>query len=142
MRLGAQRTLIAILLGSTLATFALTGCSSSGGGSGAALFQGDSAAVKLVKDGSVKACPNATLGQMADAFMSNPRWRDFTSTTGGTVVELQGEISYQNLPATAVMQFTVTTSTGNFEIAYLGINDTSENKLVIAALLNKMCAAV
>jgi hypothetical protein len=76
---------------------------------------------------------------MADAFMSNPSWRAFTSLSGSKVVELSGGISYSSLPATAVIQFEVFGST--FEISYLGINDIDQNKLVLSALLTKMCDA-
>ena len=48
----------------------------------------ESSNVLSVKDASISSCPSATLGQMADAFMTNPSWRDFPSTSGGTVVEL------------------------------------------------------
>jgi hypothetical protein len=88
----------------------------------------------------VQACPFSTLGEMAEAFMSNPSWSDFTSNTGTAVVELTGQISYSGLPATAVIQFEVFGST--FETSYLGINGIDQNKLVLSALLSKMCDAV
>ena len=95
--------------------------------------------VDLVKNGNVQACSTATLGQMADAFMSNPSWREFTSVSGGTVVELTGEISYQGMPATAKIQFEVTG--GTFKAVYLGINDVDQNLFTLSGLLDKMCAA-
>ncbi len=99
----------------------------------------ESANVLSVKDASISACPTATLGEMADAFMTNPSWRDFPSTTGGTVVELTGEISYDGYPADALIQFDL--SGGSFEAVYLGINDVDQSLLVLSALLNKMCDA-
>ena len=92
-----------------------------------------------VKDASISSCPSATLGQMADAFMTNPSWRDFPSTSGGTVVELTGEISYDGFPADALIQFDL--SGGSFEAVYLGINNVDQSLLVLSALLNKMCDA-
>ena len=65
------------------------------------LFQ-DSANVSSVKDAYLNSCPTATLGEMADAFMSGPSWTDFPSDSGGTVVELTGEISYEGYPSTAL----------------------------------------
>lgn len=96
--------------------------------------------INLVKTGSIKACPYSTLGDMADAFFENPKWREFESDSGITVVELTGELSYSGLPATALIQFEVFGST--FETSYLGINDVDQNRLVLAGLLSKMCEAV
>jgi hypothetical protein len=96
--------------------------------------------VSSVKDASLSSCPLATLGQMADAFMTNPSWSDFPSTSGGTVVELKGEISYDGYPAEALIQFDL--SGGSFEAVYLGINGVDQNRLVLSALLTKMCNSV
>jgi pimeloyl-ACP methyl ester carboxylesterase len=67
-------------------------------------FLGDSANVSSVKDAYLSSCPNATLGQMADAFMANPSWSDFTSTSGGTVVELTGGITFDSADVDALIQ--------------------------------------
>ena len=99
----------------------------------------DSANVLSVKDANLSSCPSATLGEMADAFMSNPSWRDFPSTSGSTVVELSGEITYDGYPADAIIQFDL--SGGSFEAVYLGINSVDQNLLVLSALLTKMCNA-
>ena len=107
--------------------------------SGIADLLGDSYNVSFVKDSYVEACPTATLGEMADAFMSSPRWRDFESTSGTTIVELTGGISYDGLPAEALIQFEI--SGGSFEAVYLGINDLDQSLLVLSALLGKMCDA-
>lgn len=107
--------------------------------SGIADLLGDSYNVSFVKDSYVEACPTATLGEMADAFMSSPQWRDFESTSGNTIVELTGGISYDGLPAEALIQFEI--SGGSFEAVYLGINDLDQSLLVLSALLGKMCDA-
>lgn len=121
----------------------LAGCSSSSSSDASDVssdlldYFTESANVSSVKDGSIGSCPSATLGQMADAFMTNPSWRDFPSTSGGTVVELTGEISYDGFPAEALIQFDL--SGGSFEAVYLGINNVDQSRLVLSALLNKMC---
>jgi ABC-type Fe3+-hydroxamate transport system substrate-binding protein len=99
----------------------------------------NSANVLTVKDSYVQACSTATLGEMADAFMSDPQWRDFQGTSGKTIVELSGGISYDGMPADALIQFEI--SGGSFEAVYLGINSVDQNMFVLSALLNKMCAA-
>jgi uncharacterized lipoprotein NlpE involved in copper resistance len=121
----------------------LAGCSSSSDSSDVSSelldYFTESANVSSVKDASLSSCPSATLGQMAEAFMSNPSWRDFPSTSGGTVVELTGEISYDGYPADALIQFDL--SGGSFEAVYLGINDVDQSMLMLSSLLNKMCDA-
>jgi hypothetical protein len=99
----------------------------------------DSANVSSVKDAYLNSCPTATLGEMADAFMSGPSWTDFPSDSGGTVVELTGEISYDGYPSTALIQFDL--SGGSFEASYLGINDVDQSLITLNVLLNKMCEA-
>jgi hypothetical protein len=121
----------------------LAGCSSSSDSSDTSSdlldYVTESANVSSVKDASLSSCPSATLGQMADAFMTNPSWRDFPSTSGGTVVELTGEISYDGLPADALIQFDL--SGGSFEAVYLGINNVDQSMLMLSSLLTKMCDA-
>ena len=123
----------------------LAGCSSSSSSDSSYVssdlldYFTESANVSSVKDANLSSCPSATLGEMADAFMTNPSWRDFPSTTGGTVVELTGEISYDGYPADALIQFDL--SGGSFEAVYLGINGVDQNRLVLSALLTKMCNA-
>jgi len=99
----------------------------------------DSINVSSVKDASLSSCPSATLGEMADAFMSNASWTDFPSSTGTTIVELTGGISYDGYPSDALIQFDL--SGGSFEAAYLGINGVDQTLLVLSALLGKMCDA-
>jgi hypothetical protein len=115
----------------------ITGCSDSGNGVDIAVF--DSAEIKAVKNGTLGVCPSATVGQMADSFLSNPKWRDFTSTSGDKVVELTGGFSYDGKPVTALIQFPFDGL--SFEAAYLGINGIDQSILVLSALLRKMCSA-
>jgi hypothetical protein len=123
----------------------LAGCSSSSSSDSSDVssdlleYFTDSANVSSVKDASLSSCPSATLGQMAEAFMTSPSWRDFPSTSGGTVVELTGEISYDGLPADALIQFDL--SGGSFEAVYLGINNVDQSMLMLSSLLTKMCDA-
>lgn len=101
----------------------------------------DSEAIRTVKDGIIKACPLSTIEEMADSFLTNPQWSEFTSTTGNTVVELEGGLIYDNLPTQAVIQFTVIPSVGSFEAEYLEIGGAPQSLLVMSALFNKMCSA-
>ena len=138
-----------ILVVSITAMLALTACSSSDSAESPTfdldfsdIVPFDSQAVSLVKDGTVKACPQGTLGEMASAFLSNPEWSDFESTTGSTVVELTGGMTYDGMPVTALMQFDTSVALGTFEVAYLEIGSVPQNLLVTSALLTKMCEAL
>lgn len=117
----------------------LTSCSSDDSTAAFDFSLLESTEIKSVKNGTIQACPSSTLGEMADAFLSSPKWRDFDSVSGGKVVELTGGFSYDGSSATALIQFNITG--GSFEAAYLGINGIDQNLLMLSALLNKMCEA-
>jgi major membrane immunogen (membrane-anchored lipoprotein) len=141
-----KRALAAILAASLLTLTACSSSSDSGSDSGsdysasdlADLFS-DSANVSAVKNGTVGACPSATLGEMADAFMSSPSWEEFTSTSGNTVVQLTGDISYDGYPAEAILQWTVSGST--FDTEYFGIDGVGQSLITVSALYSNMCSA-
>ena len=142
IRRKVNSVVIATLFVSTL----LSGCSSSSSEDATAFiddtvnsFLGDSVNVSSVKDAYLTSCPSATLGQMADAFMANPSWSDFASTTGGTVVELTGGITFDSADVEALIQFELSGST--FEASYLSFNQVSQNQLMLSSLLTKMCDA-
>jgi major membrane immunogen (membrane-anchored lipoprotein) len=136
--------LAAIMAASLLTLTACSSSSDSGSGSDysasdlADLFS-DSANVSAVKNGTVGACPSATLGEMADAFMSSPSWEEFTSTSGNTVVQLTGDISYDGYPAEAILQWTVSGST--FDTEYFGIDGVGQSLITVSALYSNMCSA-
>lgn len=141
-----RRKLNAIVIAVLFASTLLTGCSDSSSEDATAFlddtvnsFLGDSANVSSVKDAYLSSCPYATLGQMADAFMANPSWSDFASTTGGTVVELTGGITFDGADVEALIQFDLTGA--NFEAVYLSLNEVSQSKLMLSSLLTKMCEA-
>jgi major membrane immunogen (membrane-anchored lipoprotein) len=134
---------LAVILAASLLT--LTACGSDSDSSSdysasdlADLFS-DSANVSSVKNGTVGACPSATLGEMADAFMSSPSWEEFTSTSGTTVVQLTGDISYDGYPAEAILQWTVSGST--FDTEYFGIDGVGQSLITVSALYSNMCSA-
>ena len=139
-----QSSMIAVTL--ILVSTFLTGCSGSSSEDATAFlddtvnsFLGDSVNVSSVKDAYLSSCPNATLGQMADAFMASPSWSDFASTTGGTVVELTGGITFDSADVEALIQFDLSGS--SFEAVYLSLNEVSQSKLMLSSLLTKMCEA-
>ena len=141
-----RKKLNAVVIATLFASTLLSGCSSSSSEDATAFiddtvnsFLGDSVNVSSVKDAYLSSCPSATLGQMADAFMANPSWSDFASTTGGTVVELTGGITFDSADVEALIQFELSGS--SFEASYLSFNQVSQNQLMLSSLLTKMCDA-
>jgi len=144
--IGNRRKLNSVLIATLFASTLLSGCGGSSSEDATAFiddsinsFLGDSANVSSVKDAYLSSCPNATLGHMADAFMASPSWSDFASTTGGTVVELTGGITFDSADVEALIQFDLSGS--SFEAVYLSLNEVSQSKLMLSSLLTKMCEA-
>ena len=141
-----RKKLNAVVIATLFASTLLSGCGSCSSEDATAFiddtvnsFLGDSVNVSSVKDAYLSSCPSATLGQMADAFMANPSWSDFASTTGGTVVELTGGITFDSADVEALIQFELSGS--SFEASYLSFNQVSQNQLMLSSLLTKMCDA-
>lgn len=123
-----------------LSAILLSGCSNAADAVSDIVVPDDPNVVR-VRDSYVQACSTATLGEMADAFLGDPRWESFESLTGETIVELNGEMSYSGLPAQAKLQFTVTDFGSSFETSFFSIDGEGQGVLVISALLTKMCEA-
>jgi hypothetical protein len=102
-------------------------------------FDLETPGVSVVKNGSLNECSHTTLGEMANAYMSNPNWSDFIADSGGTVVELSGGITYSGMEVTALIQFDVYGTA--FEASYLGFNGVDQNQFMLNTLLTKMCDA-
>ncbi len=102
---------------------------------------GSDTAVDLVKNGNMDNCPQKTLGQMADDYMDAPSWSSLVADDGLTYVNLQGRITYDGIPVTALVQFLVNEDTDRFEINAMEINDLPQNLFMAIGLLNNMCEA-
>ena len=95
--------------------------------------------VDLVKNGSLYDCPQKTVGQMANDFMASPKWESLLAADGRTYVNLQGGITFDDRPATALIQFLVNQTSQTFELNALEINGNATAQLVALVLLDKMC---
>jgi len=102
---------------------------------------GSDPAVDLVKNGNLDNCPQKTLGQMADSFMSSPSWESLVADDGLTYVNLEGGITYDGIPVTALIQFLVNEDTDRFELNALEFNNIPQNAFMGIGLLNNMCEA-
>ncbi|MBR6643991.1 MAG: hypothetical protein IKL28_10090 [Lachnospiraceae bacterium] len=110
--------------------FMLTGCG--------VIYNDNNENIQFVKEGTNSAYPGTTYGEAFDDFFSSPRWSYFEADTGEDVVEFTGGCYYNDVKVDALMQFTLDKSAGTFEVTYLSFNDVAQNKLMIAALLEKV----
>ena len=50
----------------------------------------EDATITRIKDGSFNACSDATIGDLANNFLSNPKWEAIIATDGKSYVNLTG----------------------------------------------------
>ena len=105
------------------------------------LFAGCSAdsRLSLVQNGVLDSCPDATVKQMVNNYVGNPKWEAFVATDGEDYVNVEGEISYDNLPADMLLQFQIIDSQ-NFMVNAFELNEVPQNIFMQAALLESMCS--
>lgn len=116
------------------------GGSSSGGSSSGSSFSTPSFTdpyVRMVKE-ATHSSYGIEYGKAFDRFFSSPSWRSFDSTSGQKVVEFTGRFTYSGSPATAKIQFVLDIQGGTFTAYYLSINDVSQNKLMLSAMIQKV----
>lgn len=119
-----QRILTVILSVLLLATL-ITGCGSS------------DKYVKLVKNGTLQMAPNIKIGKAFDNFFENPKWESFESSDKERVVEFNGNMTYNNKPATSKIQFIIKNDT-SFELGAVQINNNTLNTLEGIAVVKKI----
>ena len=102
----------------------------------------DSAAVQAVKNGHLESYPDKTISSAIDNFFGSPKWKSGIGsdgeTQGKTLVNVKGNIMYQDKKIEAELQFIVDNDTGTFKINALEFNGIPQNQLMIAGLIQKM----
>jgi hypothetical protein len=121
-----ERSVSRHLLFAALVSLGLTACQ-------------DAAEVQMVKGGTLQLCPSKTVESMVNGFMGNPSWEAIIATDGGTYVNIGGDITYQDNPVRAKLQFSVNKSAGTFEFYAIELNDVAMPQLLAIGLMNKMC---
>lgn len=99
----------------------------------------DTPEVQMVKTGSLQSCPGKTVETMVNGFMGSPKWEGINGTDGGSYVNISGDITYEERPARALVQFAVNSNTGSFQFNALEINGVPMSNLMGIGLLSKMC---
>ncbi|MEC7489895.1 MAG: hypothetical protein VYA17_09940 [Pseudomonadota bacterium] len=93
-----------------------------------------------VSQGTLGSCPGATVGEMAEKFMSSPTWESLTADDGKKYVNLSGGISFHDKPVNAKIQFKLNEN-DTFEFNAFEVNGVPQITLIANALLAKMCEA-
>jgi len=96
--------------------------------------------VARIKEGSFNACSEATIGELANNFFSNPKWEAIVASDGLSYVNLTGGMTFDNAPVDALVQFTAPMQDyGDFEINAFELNEIPQNAFMITGLVNIMC---
>ena len=93
--------------------------------------------VQMVRNGYPSSHPSVNYEQAFTSFFGSPQWKHFKAEDGREVVEFTGDCTYQDTPLKARVQFVVNEQQGTFETAYLAFNEVPQNKLILAALIEK-----
>lgn len=101
----------------------------------------DSNEVKMVKGGTLQSCPDKTVEQMVNGYMGNPEWRSLVAEDGNDYVNIVGEISYNNQPLKAEIQFRLNKEKSSFQFQAWEVEGEPAPDIIAALLLEKMCYA-
>ncbi len=101
----------------------------------------ESEAVGTVKAGVLDTCPSATVGEMADAYLSDPAWSGAGTSGRKQGVGVSGGGDYAREQTTATIRFTVDPATKDFSVAGVALGSQDKDELFLAALILSMCKA-
>jgi len=94
--------------------------------------------VSMVKNGTLSAYPQMTVGTAFDNFMRNAKWKSLKAEDGNNYVNVSGTILYLDKEVEAVVQFLVDAEDGSFEYYACEFNGIPQNNLIFWALLEKI----
>ncbi|QCG92708.1 hypothetical protein E6C67_01990 [Azospirillum sp. TSA2s] len=102
---------------------------------------GDPALITLVSGGTLKSCPDHTVGEMAASFMGSPQWEAGKGKDGTEFVNINSSILMGGKNVDASLQFIVNKQESSFSYRALEINGVPQINLVAMGLMQKMCEA-
>lgn len=97
------------------------------------------AEIRIVKNGTLEACPKATVQEMVNGFMGSPLWASGVTEEGETFVNVSGDISVHEKKVRAVLQFFVDKKEGTFRFNALEFNGVPQPLIAAVAMMKKMC---
>jgi len=99
----------------------------------------ESKEVAMVQSGSLTLCPGKTVKQMVDGFMGSPAWQSGASNSGQSFVNIEGDITYQDKPVRAMVQFLIAGE--QFSFNALELNGVPSPNIIAIGMMQKMCAS-
>lgn len=101
----------------------------------ASWFESDE--VKTMKGAQLNACPEVTIEQMVDSFISNPSW-DSGHAEGNTYVNIVGGISFKDKPIEVLIQFRIFDD-NSLDLNAVEFNEIPQAQWISMGLINAMC---
>ena len=96
--------------------------------------------IQRIKDGTFNNCNKATIEYLVDNFFNSPSWTAIVASDGSMYVNLTGEMTYDDVPVDALVQFTAPMNdNASFEINAFEMNDLPQNAFMVGALVTAMC---
>ncbi len=93
----------------------------------------------IVKTGHLDNCPQKTLDQEVKGYFEAPHWEAGATADGQDFVNASGILTYQDKPATAVLQFLMYKDKSGFRPYLFTINGVPQPLYVTAFTLAQMC---
>lgn len=84
--------------------------------------------IDLVKDGYLENFSDVTVRNAFNYAFFEPYWRYYQAKTGEHVVELSGDITFQDKKGHAILQFVVNEETQHFSLQAMKFNDVVFNQ--------------
>ena len=95
-------------------------------------------AIEVVKRSSIQVCPQRTIEEMVNSYMSDSKWEWIFGDNGEDYVRISGGIAFRNQPANAHLILGVKNIEPT-EFLFLEIDGIAQNKMMLNALLQEMC---
>ena len=93
--------------------------------------------VSFIKSAEFDDCPNITVEEMINSYLSSPKWEAIVADDGRTYVNVRGGMTYDGDPADALIQFKIRDDL--FQINAFELNGVPQNEFTIGILVSNMC---
>ena len=95
-----------------------------------------------IKEGYFDSCKSGTVEELVDGYFDKPEWESFVSPDDNKYhLNVSGGITYNNLPAKALLQFEINKDK-TWKINAFEIDGEPQNELMIASIVSNMCEEV
>ena len=105
---------------------------------GCFLISCETSEVEGVKNGTLSAFPDKSVGEAVDGFFGDPTWEVLIGEDGNTYVNVEGTIQYMSKDLQTLIQFRLDHSNDTFKINALEFNGIPQSDAMLYALIEKM----